>query len=441
MPADAAAETIRVLYAAADDFGDALDAVLQRGGGADAKVRETVTDIVADVRARGDAAVIDYTQKFDRVTYDADSLRVPLSEIDNATVDKDVEEALQMAAQRIHAYHERMYPDDVDYIDESAVRLGARWTPIASAGLYVPGGTAAYPSSVLMNAIPANVAGVERLVMTVPTPDGVLNPLYLVAARIAGIEEIYRVGGAQAIAALAYGTDMIAPVKKIVGPGNAWVAEAKRQVFGTVGIDTIAGPSEVLVMADDDTPPEWVASDLLTQAEHDVLASAILVVEDAAYGKEVIAALDRLLADLPRAEIARKSLANHSAVICVTDLMDDGAEIVNHIAPEHLSLCVRNPEALMEMIDYAGAIFIGKYSSEALGDYAAGPSHVLPTYGASAFSSGLSVSDFMTRSSYMGFDRNSLASVGPAASLLAKAEGLHAHALSIDLRLKAGEGS
>ena len=415
---------------------DAL-ATARRGVGEDAD--QEVAAIIADVRARGDAAVRDYTSRFDRHDLaDGAAMRVTADEITAARAgcaDAAVA-ALELAAGRIEDYHRRQMPEAVDYTDDAGIRLGARWRPLASAGLYVPGGTAAYPSTVLMNALPARVAGVERLVMVVPAPDGRLNPLVLAAAGIAGIAEIYRVGGAQAVAALAFGTETIAPVDKIVGPGNVYVAAAKRRVFGTVGIDMIAGPSEILVVADGDNDAAWIAADLLSQAEHDADAQAILICDDAAFADAVTAAVDEQLARLPRAAIARESWQNWGAVIVVQTL-DDAVPLIDRLAPEHLELAVDDPEPLAARVANAGAIFLGRYTPEAIGDYVAGPSHVLPTSGSARFSSGLGVMDFLTRTSVMGCDAAGLAAVGPAAVTLAEAEGLDAHAVSVALRLDA----
>ncbi len=337
------------------------------------------------------------------------------------------------AAARVSATRSR----DADYRDAAGLRLGWRWRPIDAVGLYVPGGTAAYPSSVLMNAIPAKVAGVGRLVMAVPTPDGALNPLVLAAAELAGVDEVYRIGGAQAIAALAYGTATICPVDKIVGPGNAYVAAAKRQVFGRVGIDVIAGPSEILVVAEAGCDPNWIAADLLAQAEHDAQAQAILITDDAEFADRVAQAIERWLTTLPRAEIARASWERHGAVILVPNL-DAAAPIVDAVAPEHVELALSDPEPLLGRIRHAGAIFLGRFAPEAIGDYVAGPSHVLPTSGGARFASGLSVLDFLKRTSIIGLDRAALGRVGPSARILAEAEGLDAHALSVALRLDSG---
>jgi len=400
-------------------------------------VSQTVASILAQVRADGDVALIALTQRFDRMTLTADSLRISEEEIAGAAraCDRETVAALETAAERIEDYHGRQRPEDLDYRDAAGVRLGHRWTAVGAAGLYVPGGTAAYPSSVLMNALPAKVAGVERLVMVVPTPDGVVNPLVLAAARRAGVTEVYRVGGAQAVAALAYGTETIRPVDKIVGPGNAYVAEAKRQVFGTVGIDMIAGPSEILVVADKGSDPGWIAADLLSQAEHDSVAQSILITDDGAFADSVAAAVEDHLSRLPRAEIARRSWRDFGAIIVVRTL-SQAPELVDRIAPEHLELAVEAPDALLPRIRNAGAIFLGRYAPEAVGDYVAGPNHVLPTARSARFSSGLSVLDFMKRTSLIGCDLASLEAIGPAAAVLARAEGLDAHALSLALRLE-----
>src|SRR6185295_1821806 len=346
----------------------------------------------------------------------------------------DTVAALRVAAERIEAFHRRQLPSDIDYVDDVGVRLGQRWRPIEAVGLYVPGGTASYPSSVLMNAIPARVAGVERLVMTVPAPDGVLNPLVLAAARLAGIDEIYRIGGAQAIAALAYGTATIAPVVKIVGPGNAYVAAAKRRVFGQVGIDMIAGPSEVVVIADKDNDPAWIAADLLAQAEHDAAAQSILITDDAGFGRAVVAAVKAQLATLPRASVAGASWENFGAVIVVESL-DEAPVLVDRLAPEHLEIATEDPESLSAAIRNAGAIFLGRYTPEVIGDYVAGPNHVLPTARSARFASGLSVLDFMKRTSILKLDAESLNALSAEAMSLAKAEGLEAHRRSVAIRL------
>ncbi|MGF1594991.1 MAG: histidinol dehydrogenase [Kiloniellaceae bacterium] len=419
-------------------FEAAFAALLASKREASADVDAVVAGIVADVRARGDAALLEYTRRFDRLSLTAETLRIPESEVDAAVAAcaPETVAALELAAERIADYHRRQKPEDLDYRDGVGVRLGHRWTAVAAAGLYVPGGTAAYPSSVLMNALPARVAGVERLVMTVPTPDGVVAPLVLAAARLAGVTEIYRVGGAQAVAALAFGTATIAPVDKIVGPGNAYVAAAKRQVFGTVGIDMIAGPSEILVVADADNRPDFIAADLLSQAEHDTAAQSILITDDGKFAAAVADAVEEQLRSLPRESIARESWQAHGAIITVADL-EAAVALIDRIAPEHLELAVADPDALAGRVRNAGAIFLGRYTPEAIGDYVAGPNHVLPTARSARFSSGLSVLDFMKRSSLIACDAAALAAIGPAAVCLAEAEGLEAHARSVALRLAA----
>ncbi|WP_417828192.1 histidinol dehydrogenase [Thalassospira sp.] len=401
----------------------------------DADVDAAVADIIADVRNRGDQAVCDYTNRFDRLGIDASGMAVSAAEVDAAVaeIDADLLKSLELAAKRIRAYHEKQMPADERYTDESGVELGWRWRAVSAAGLYVPGGLASYPSSVLMNAIPAKVAGVERLVMVVPTPDNKMNPLVLAAARIAGVDEIYRIGGAQAIAALAYGTETIKPVDKIVGPGNAFVAAAKRRVFGQVGIDMIAGPSEILVVADGSNDPSWVAADLLSQAEHDPVAQSILITDDAKFADQVQVAIDAHLETLPRAEIAGASWRDFGAIVLVENLSQAPA-LVDRIAPEHLELAVDDPDALAEDIHHAGAIFLGRYTPEAIGDYVAGPNHVLPTARSARFSSGLGVLDFIKRSSLIKCTPESLAKIGPAAIALAESEGLQAHGLSVAIR-------
>jgi histidinol dehydrogenase len=402
----------------------------------DADVNDAVAGILADVRKRGDEAVIAYTKKFDGFDLTAATMRLAPKEIAaaRAGVDKKVLAALELAAGRIADFHQRQVPQDLDFTDAAGLRLGYRWTAIAAVGIYVPGGTAAYPSSVLMNALPAKVAGVGRIAMAVPAPNGRINPLVLAAAAIAGVDEIYRIGGAQAIGALAYGTKTIAPVDKIVGPGNAYVAAAKRRVFGTVGIDMIAGPSEILVLADGANDPAWIAADLLSQAEHDEAAQAILITDDKAFADRVVGAVEGHLKTLPRAATAAKSWRDFGAVIVVGDLTD-ALPLVDRLAPEHIEIATENPDALAARVRNAGAIFLGRFAPEAVGDYVAGPNHVLPTARSARFSSGLGVPDFMKRTSLIGGDSDALANVGPAAIDLAKAEGLDAHALSIAIRL------
>jgi len=423
-------------------FEAAFAAMLTTKRETEADVDAAVAAILDDVRVRGDAAVIDYTKTFDRLDLTAVPLRVSASELDAAwdACEPRTIAALHLAASRITAFHQLQVPDDLDEIDESGVRLGYRWTPIAAAGLYVPGGTAAYPSSVLMNAIPAKVAGIGRLVIAVPAPDGVLNPLVLAAARIAGVDEVLRIGGAQAVGALAFGTETIAPVDKIVGPGNAYVAAAKRRVFGVVGIDMIAGPSEVLIVADGANDPGWIAADLLAQAEHDVAAQSILITDDATFADAVCAAVDGHLATLERTDIAGESWSRNGVVITVGAL-DDAVALVDRVAPEHLQLAFDNADGFAGAVKNAGAVFLGRWSPEALGDYVAGPNHVLPTARSARFSSGLSVHDFLKRTTFVGCDADGLAALGPAAIALAEAEGLGAHALSVAVRLNRRDGS
>ncbi|WP_085900624.1 histidinol dehydrogenase [Kiloniella majae] len=400
-------------------------------------VNDAVAEILADVKRRGDQALFDYTKRFDRLELDVDSMRVSGAEIEEAVAACAPEsiKALELAANRITDYHARQKPEDLQYTDEVGVQLGHRWTAVQAAGLYVPGGLASYPSSVLMNALPAKVAGVERLVMVVPSPDGVLNPLVLAAASIAGVDEIYRIGGAQAVGALAYGTDTINPVDIIVGPGNAYVAAAKKQVFGTVGIDMIAGPSEILIIADGKNDPRWIAADLLAQAEHDTAAQSILITDDVSFAEAVKQAVDIHLQALSRSEIAGKSWQDHGAIILVDDL-EESVVLTDRIAPEHLEIAVDEPQVLADKIRNAGAMFLGRHTAEVIGDYVAGPNHVLPTARSARFSSGLSVLDFMKRTSLISCDAQSLKAIGPAAVTLAKEEGLTAHALSVSLRLE-----
>jgi histidinol dehydrogenase len=401
-----------------------------------------VAAIIADVRARGDDAVIELTSRFDRLDLTPATMAFTEAEIETeiAKVSPEDRAALELAADRISAYHARQMPEDAQWVDETGATLGWRWTPVSAAGLYVPGGLASYPSSVLMNAIPARVAGVKRLVVTCPTPDGVVNPLVLLAARIAGVDQVYRVGGAQAIAALAYGTATIAPVDKITGPGNAFVAAAKRRVFGRVGIDMIAGPSEILVIADGDQNPDWIALDLLSQAEHDESAQSILITPDAAFARAVMAAVDKRLETLERRAIAGASWRDFGAVIVARDL-DQAAELSNRVAPEHLELCVADPEGLSAKITHAGAIFLGAWTPEAIGDYVGGPNHVLPTARSARFSSGLSVLDFVKRTTIAKMTPESLRAIGPAAERLARSESLEAHGLSVSARLQGLNGA
>ncbi len=399
-------------------------------------VDQAVAGIIADVRARGDQAVIDLTSRFDRLALTPETLAFTPEETaaEIAKVAPEDRVALTLAADRIRAYHDRQKPQDESWTDSTGATLGWRWTPVSAAGLYVPGGLASYPSSVLMNAIPAKVAGVERLVIACPTPDGKVNPLVLLAAQIAGVDLVYRIGGAQAIAALAYGTKTIAPVDKITGPGNAYVAAAKRRVFGRVGIDMIAGPSEILVIADEGNDPDWIALDLLSQAEHDESAQSILITPSAALGTAVAEAVAKRLETLERRAIAGASWANNGAVI-VTRTLSEAAALSNRVAPEHLELCTADPEALARQITHAGAIFLGQYTPEAIGDYIGGPNHVLPTARSARFSSGLSVLDFMKRTTLAKMTPEALKAIGPAAERLAKSESLQAHGLSVRARL------
>ncbi|MEM7441715.1 MAG: histidinol dehydrogenase [Pseudomonadota bacterium] len=429
------------LDAAADGFAAAFAAFLTSKREQQVDVSAVVSGIIGDVRKRGDAAILELTKRFDRQSLTADGMRVPRDEVAKvaALAPKEEVEALEFAAARISSFHATQDLPVTSYTDEAGVRLGARFTPVDAVGLYVPGGQAAYPSSVLMNAIPAQVAGVERLAMVVPTPDGYLNPLVMAAVQILGIEEIYRIGGAQAVAALAYGTDSVAPVDKIVGPGNVYVAEAKRQVFGQVGIDMVAGPSEILVVADGQNDPAWIAADLLSQAEHDADAQAILITDDPAFASSVEAAIEGHLATLPRSDIAGASWQQHGAVIVVRSL-DEVPNLVDQIAPEHLELAVDDPDGLAAKIRHAGAIFLGRYTPEAVGDYVAGPNHVLPTSRSARFSSGLNVLDFVKRTTMVGCTADALRTIGPKAVTLAHAEGLQAHGLSIAIRLNLPRG-
>ena len=419
------------------DFEQAFTALLSAKREDSPDVDDTVAEIIAKVRSKGDAAVIELTQKFDRIALTPDTLRITAAEVDAAVAqvsDAD-RSALELAAARIRAYHERQLPEDAQWQDDAGATLGWRWSAVSAAGLYVPGGLASYPSSVLMNAIPAKVAGVERLAMVVPTPDGVLNPLVLLAARLAGVDEIYRIGGAQAVAALAYGTDTIPPVDKITGPGNAYVAAAKRRVFGKVGIDMIAGPSEILVIADGDNDADWIALDLLSQAEHDESAQSILITTDKAFGRAVSDAVDARLETLERRAIAGTSWRENGAIITVPDLAT-AAKLSNRIAPEHLELCVADVDALSAQITHAGAIFLGQWTPEAIGDYVGGPNHVLPTARSARFSSGLSVLDFMKRTTLARMTPDALRAIGPSAERLARSESLEAHGLSVTARLR-----
>jgi len=399
-------------------------------------VAAEVATIIAEVRKRGDAALIDLTKRLDRMALTPETIAFRESEIDAECdrVPAAERAALETAARRIREYHQRQVPDDASWTDSEGATLGWRWSPVGSAGLYVPGGLASYPSSVLMNAIPANVAGVDRVSVTVPTPDGETNPLVFLAARLAGVDTIYRLGGAQAIAALAYGTESVQHVDKITGPGNAYVAAAKRQVFGKVGIDMIAGPSEILVIADRHNDPEWIAIDLLSQAEHDANAQSILITDDEAFGDRVVASTESGLARLERHEIARASWRDYGAVIIV-ETLEQGVYLSNRLAPEHLQLCVRDPDVLARGVRNAGAVFVGSLTPEAIGDYVGGPNHVLPTARSARFSSGLGVLDFLKRTTFTRMTPEALATIGPAAEILAASESLQAHGLSIRVRL------
>ena len=418
------------------EFEPAFQALLSAKREDSPDVDAVVAQIIDDVRHRGDAAVIELTAKFDRLELTPETLAFSDTEIASAIEQVSPEEraALELAADRIRSYHQKQMPHDSEWTDEAGAILGWRWSAVSAAGLYVPGGLASYPSSVLMNAIPAKVAGVEQLSITVPTPDGQVNPLVLLAAQLSGVDTIYRVGGAQAIAALAYGTETIAAVDKITGPGNAFVAAAKRRVYGKVGIDMIAGPSEILVIADKDNDPDWIALDLLSQAEHDESAQSILITDDTGFGQAVAQAVDARLQTLERREIAGASWRDFGAIITVQDL-DEAAHLSNRIAPEHLELCVADPVALSTKTKHAGAIFLGQYTPEAIGDYVGGPNHVLPTARSARFSSGLSVMDFLKRTTLSQMTPEALRAIGPAAAQLARSESLEAHGLSVLARL------
>ncbi len=418
------------------NFETAFTALLANREEQGQEVHKPVADILAAVRKEGDAALCAFTERFDRLPLTAQQLAFTAQEVEaaRAKVSPELLEALDVAAQRIESFHKNQLPSDIRYTDDVGMTLGMRWIPLDAVGLYVPGGKAAYPSSVLMNAIPAKVAGVQRLAMCVPTPDGVINPLVLAAAHRAGVTEIYRVGGAQAVGAMAYGTQTIRPVDRIVGPGNAYVAEAKRQVFGYVGIDSIAGPSDVVVIADSNTNPRLIALDLLAQAEHDECAQATLITPDAAFADTVIQAVEAELRVLSRAAIAGASWARNGAVLICRD-MKEAVELANRLAPEHLELMVDDPESLFAHVRHAGAAFLGRFCPEAIGDYVGGPNHVLPTSRTARFASGLSVFDFMKRTTFLSGGPDALRQIGPAAVALAQAEGLEAHALSVSARL------
>ena len=419
------------------DFPAAFAALVDARRESAADVSRDVAAIVADVRARGADAVRELTLRHDRHDLVETGWRIDPADCAAAyaALDPGLRTALDLAATRIRAYHERQRPADSDYVDAAGVRLGARWTTVDAAGLYVPGGRAAYPSSLLMNAIPAKVAGVGRLAMVTPTPGGAINPLVLAAAHLAGIDEIWRIGGAQGIAALAYGAGDIAPVDVVTGPGNAWVAEAKRQLYGVVGIDMVAGPSEIVVVADAANDPDWIAADLLSQAEHDTVTQSILFTDDAAFADRVAAAVERQLGTLATEAVARQAWEANGAIV-VVDALADACPLVDRLAPEHLQLAVDDPQALFARVRHAGSVFLGRHTPEAIGDYVAGPNHVLPTGRRARFASGLSVLDFMKRTSFLQLDETALAEVGPATVALAEAEGLPAHARSVALRLR-----
>ncbi|PJG48263.1 histidinol dehydrogenase [Sphingobium sp. LB126] len=425
------------LDSASADFAAAFTVLVDARREADEDVSRDVTAILKRVRAEGDAALADYTSRFDRHDLNVSGWAVEPAECRKAldSLSTELRDALELAAARITAYHEKQKPQDSDSVDAAGVRLGARWSAVDAAGLYVPGGRAAYPSSLLMNVIPAKVAGVERIAMVTPTPHGEINPLVLAAASIAGIEEVWRVGGAQAVAALAYGTERIRPVDVITGPGNAWVAEAKRQLYGVVGIDMVAGPSEIVVVADGKNDPDWIAADLLSQSEHDPTSQSILFTDDMAFADAVAAAVERRLPLLSTQAVATTSWNANGAIIVVRDL-DEAMPLVDRLAAEHLELAVDDPDALFRQVRHAGSVFLGRMTPEAVGDYVAGPNHVLPTGRRARFSSGLSVLDFMKRTSFLSLTPESIDAIGPAAVALAEAEGLPAHAASVALRLK-----
>ena len=429
---------MQFLDAAAADFEQVFARIVRNNRDNDADVGRDVATILNEVRARGDDALVEYTMRFDghRLTDDGD-WRISAEQCRAAydALEPTLCDALQLAADRIRAYHEQQLPQDSDRTDGIGMRLGSRWLPVDAAGLYVPGGRASYPSSLLMNAIPAKVAGVKRLAVATPTPKGGTNALVLAAAHIAGIDEIWRVGGAQAVAALAYGTKRIAKVDVVTGPGNAWVAEAKRQLYGVVGIDMVAGPSEILVIADADNDPEWIAADLLSQAEHDPTSQSILITDDLGFARMVEDAVDLQLMNLPTAKVAKASWEAHGVII-VVERMADAVPLADRLAAEHVELAVADPQALFDRLRHAGSVFFGRTTPEAVGDYIAGPNHVLPTGRRARFASGLSVLDFMKRTSFIDAGPSALAAIGPAAVALAEAEGLPAHARSIELRLK-----
>ncbi|MBW4555647.1 MAG: histidinol dehydrogenase [Trichormus sp. ATA11-4-KO1] len=425
---------MQVLKTTDKDFSVKFKALVSDRREATVDVSITVQDILANVKVRGDAAVKEYTNRFDH--YSPPSLHLSADFIAEhaAQCPADVKAALELAAERIGSFHQKQLPQDIGYTDTAGVKLGLNWVALSQVGIYVPGGRASYPSSLLMNALPAKIAGVERIVMAVPMPRGEINPAVLAAAQIAGVTEIYSIGGAQAIAALAYGTESLTPVDKIVGPGNAYVAEAKRQLFGTVGIDSVAGPSEILVVADDKNNPEWIAWDLLSQAEHDPSAQSILITDSASFSEKVIAAIEQILTNLPTKAVASASWRQHGAVILVDDLAAS-IPLLNQLAPEHVELCVDHPQLLASQIKCAGSMFLGRYTPEAIGDYLGGPNHVLPTGRSARFASGLSVYDFLKRITYLECNQQALQTIGQAAVTLATAEGLPAHGGSVSIRL------
>jgi histidinol dehydrogenase len=430
---------INLLSTAQPDFETRFARIVDARRESDSDVAGQVSSILQAVKGRGDAALVEYTQRFDGYALAEDSDWVITRERCQQAYDElapDLREALELAAARIRAYHEAQLPANRDYTDSAGVRLGAIWRAVDAAGLYVPGGRAAYPSSLLMNAIPARVAGVERLVVVTPTPKGQSNPLVLAAAHIAGVDEIWRVGGAQAVGALAYGTQRIKPVDVITGPGNAWVAEAKRQLYGVVGIDMVAGPSEILVIADGKNDPDWIAADLLSQAEHDPTSQSILITDDMGFARQVEDCIDLQIGLLSTAKTAKASWDAHGVMIVVEDLLAEAPALANRLAAEHVEIALDDPEPYLSAIRHAGSIFLGRMTPEAVGDYVAGPNHVLPTGRRARFSSGLSVLDFMKRTSFLGLDAGSFAAIGPAAATLAHAEGLPAHAKSVELRIR-----
>jgi histidinol dehydrogenase len=425
-----------VLKTTNQEFSTRFQSLVSDRREATVDVSGTVRDILADVKARGDAAVQEYTSRFDHYSPHSHHLSAAFIAEQAAKCSDEVKAALELAAERISSFHQKQLPQDIGYTDTAGVKLGLNWVALSQVGIYVPGGRASYPSSVLMNALPAKIAGVERIVMTVPMPHGEINPAVLAAAQVAGVTEIYSIGGAQAVGALAYGTETITPVDKIVGPGNAYVAEAKRQVFGTVGIDSIAGPSEILVVADRQNNPEWIAWDLLSQAEHDPSAQSILITDSESFAQQVIAAVEQILTTLPSQKVASSSWQNHGAVIIVRDLAES-ISLLNQLAPEHVELCVDNPQLLASQIKCAGSLFLGRYTPEAIGDYLGGPNHVLPTSRSARFASGLSVYDFLKRITYLECNQAALQAIGQSAVTLAETEGLPAHAGSVAVRLQA----